>query len=99
MRQIPTTIKNQKLVEKRREQILLAAIRLFSRKGFHKTNLRELAEEAGLSAGNIYDYVSSKEDIFYLIHSPVFIRIMPPLGPMRYKSVFQHSVCQYPSVN
>lgn len=71
MRQIPTTIKNQKLVEKRREQILLAAIRLFSRKGFHKTNLRELAEEAGLSAGNIYDYVSSKEDIFYLIHSYV----------------------------
>ena len=65
---IPTTVKNKKLVEKRREQIVLAAIKLFSRKGFHKTTLRELSEKAGLSYGNIYDYVGSKEDIFSLIH-------------------------------
>ena len=65
---IPTTVKNQRLVEKRRRQIVRAAIKLFSRKGFHKTTLKELAEEAGLSHGNIYDYVGSKEDIFFLIH-------------------------------
>lgn len=68
MTDIPTTVKNKELVEKRREQIVLAAITLFSKKGFYKTTLRELAEEAGLSTGNIYDYVGSKEDIFYLIH-------------------------------
>jgi len=44
MKQIPTTIKNKDLVEKRRGQIVLAAIKLFSQKGFHKTTLRELAE-------------------------------------------------------
>ena len=65
---IPTKIKNKELVAKRREQIVLAGIKLFSRKGFHETNLRELAEEAGLSHGNIYDYVSTKQDIFFLIH-------------------------------
>ncbi|WP_319521462.1 SDR family oxidoreductase [uncultured Desulfosarcina sp.] len=65
---IPTTVKNKKLVEKRRQQIILAAIKLFSQKGFHKTTLKELAEEAGLSHGNVYDYVGSKEDIFFLIH-------------------------------
>ena len=65
---IPTTVKNKELVAKRREQIVLAAIKLFSRKGFHKTNLRELAEEAGISHGNIYDYVGTKQDIFFLIH-------------------------------
>jgi NAD(P)-dependent dehydrogenase (short-subunit alcohol dehydrogenase family) len=65
---IPTTVKNRALVEKRRRQIILAAIRLFSIKGFHKTTLKELAEEAGLSHGNVYDYVGSKEDIFFLIH-------------------------------
>ncbi|MBM4328278.1 MAG: SDR family oxidoreductase [Deltaproteobacteria bacterium] len=65
---IPTTVKNQELVEKRREQIVLAAIKLFAKKGFHRTTLRNLAEEAGLSQGNIYDYVGSKEDIFFLIH-------------------------------
>ena len=68
MKQIPTTIKNKDLVEKRRGQIVLAAIKLFSQKGFHKTTLRELADETGLSYGNIYDYIGSKEDIFSLIH-------------------------------
>jgi len=68
IKQIPTTIKNKDLVEKRRGQIVLAAIKLFSQKGFHKTTLRELADETGLSYGNIYDYIGSKEDIFSLIH-------------------------------
>jgi len=68
MSTIPTTVKNIELVEKRREQIVLAAIKLFAKKGFHKTTLRNLAEETGLSQGNIYDYVGSKEDIFFLIH-------------------------------
>ena len=35
---------------------------------FHKTTIKKLAEEAGLSHGNVYDYVASKEDIFFLIH-------------------------------
>lgn len=68
MNQIPTTVKNKNLVEKRREQLILAAIKLFSVKGYHKTTLRELAEEAGLSYGNVYDYIGCKEDIFSLIH-------------------------------
>lgn len=68
MTEIPTTVKNKDLVERRRQQIVLAAIKLFSRNGFHKTTLKELAEEAGLSYGNIYDYVGNKEDIFFLIH-------------------------------
>ncbi len=68
MRSIPTTVKNKDLVKKRRRQIILAAIKLFSINGYHKTTLKELAEEAGLSHGNVYDYVGSKEDIFFLIH-------------------------------
>jgi NAD(P)-dependent dehydrogenase (short-subunit alcohol dehydrogenase family)/AcrR family transcriptional regulator len=65
---IPTTIKNKELVEKRREQIVLAAINLFAKKGFHKATLRELSEVAGISHGSIYDYVGTKEDIFFLLH-------------------------------
>jgi 3-oxoacyl-[acyl-carrier protein] reductase len=68
MATIPTTIKSKELVEKRREQIALAAISLFSKKGFFKSTLKELAEEAGISHGNIYDYIGTKEDIFYLLH-------------------------------
>jgi AcrR family transcriptional regulator len=65
---IPRKIKNDDLVISRREQIALAGIKLFSKKGFHETTLRELAEEAGLGLGNIYDYVGNKQDIFFLIH-------------------------------
>lgn len=68
MIEIATTIKNEKLVQKRRKQIILAAIKLFSQKGFHKATLRELSKVAKISHGNIYDYVSNKEDIFFLIH-------------------------------
>lgn len=71
MPKIPTSIKNEKLVEKRREQITNAAIKLFSLKGFHRTTLRDLSEEAGISHGNIYDYVGNKEDILLLIHSHI----------------------------
>lgn len=68
MAEVPTRIKNRERVKRRREQIISAATRLFSRKGFHKTTLRNLAEEAGISHGNIYDYIGSKEDILFLIH-------------------------------
>jgi len=61
-------VRNKELVAKRREQIVLAAIKLFSEKGFHQTSLRELAELSGISHGNIYEYVGSKQDIFFLIH-------------------------------
>ena len=65
---IPTKIKSPSLVKKRRTQIIRSAIELFARKGYHKTTLKELAEETGISYGNIYDYVGSKEDILFLIH-------------------------------
>ena len=65
---VPTTVKNKKLVEKRRNQLIQAATKLFSAHGFHKSTMRDLAEEAGLSHANIYDYIGTKEDIFFLLH-------------------------------
>jgi AcrR family transcriptional regulator len=74
-RDVPTQIKNRELVEKRRRQIIDAAVHLFIEKGFHKTTTRQIAAAAGLSSGSMYEYVASKEDILYLvcdaIHSEV----------------------------
>jgi len=78
--EIPTTIKNKELVEKRREQIILAALKLFCEKGFHKATLRGISEEAGISQGNIYDYIGTKEDIFYLIHDYMATSIVDKLS-------------------
>ncbi|AIG28732.1 TetR/AcrR family transcriptional regulator [Brevibacillus sp. 7WMA2] len=64
---IPSLVKDPKLIEKRREQIIEAAVDLFIHKGFHKTTTREIARASGFSIGTLYEYIESKEDILYLV--------------------------------
>lgn len=47
----------------RRQQILDAAEACFSRNGFHKTTMQEIIAESELSAGAIYNYFNSKDEI------------------------------------
>lgn len=65
--EIPTQVKNQDLVARRRSQIVDAAVEMFLQKGFHRTTTRQIARAAGISNGLLYEYVSSKEDILYLV--------------------------------
>jgi AcrR family transcriptional regulator len=51
----------------RRTHILDAARRCFLREGFHETSMQDLFDEAGLSAGAVYGYFKSKEDIVLAI--------------------------------
>lgn len=53
----------EEYIDIRRQQIIDAAYRCFARKGFHQTTMREIYAEAGLSAGAIYHYFHSKEEI------------------------------------
>ncbi|MFZ7127961.1 MAG: TetR/AcrR family transcriptional regulator [Desulfobacterales bacterium] len=64
---IPTHVKDQDLVQRRRRQIVDAAVGLFIQNGFHKTTTRQIARAAGFSIGSLYEYVASKEDILYLV--------------------------------
>lgn len=48
----------------KRSQIILAAIRVFSHKGFHRSKVEEIAVEAGVGKGTVYEYFSSKKDVF-----------------------------------
>ncbi len=64
--QIQARVKDQSLISEKRRQILEGAIQVFKKKGYHKATVREIAEEAGISLGSIYDYVNSKDDILYL---------------------------------
>lgn len=64
---IPTQIKNPDLVERRHRQIVDAAVQLFIERGFHKTTTRQIAQAAGFSIGSLYEYITSKEDILYLV--------------------------------
>lgn len=49
--------------EVRREQILDAASECFKKSGFHGASMAEIAKSFGMSAGHIYNYFDSKEDI------------------------------------
>jgi len=66
-RDVPTQVKNPDLVDRRRRQIVEAAAKLFIAKGFHKTTTRQIARAAGFSIGSLYEYVTSKEDVLYLV--------------------------------
>ncbi len=46
-----------------REKILGVALRLFSRKGFKETTIKDIAKEVGITEGAIYRHFSSKEEI------------------------------------
>jgi AcrR family transcriptional regulator len=50
-------------LERRRQQILDAALRCFAREGFHRTTMQDIVREAALSPGAIYRYFAAKEDI------------------------------------
>lgn len=55
---------NQRIRDERREQILTAAAKVFSRKGLAAAKIAEVAAQAGTSHGLVYHYFPSKEDLF-----------------------------------
>ena len=56
--------KREQLKEERRRQILEAALAVFSQRGYHATNVSDVAAQAGVSQGTIYWYFDSKEALF-----------------------------------
>lgn len=50
--------------ERRRQQIMVAAKRVFSEKGFTKTTMEDISKEAELSTGTLYLYFKNKEELF-----------------------------------
>lgn len=54
-----------------RKDILLAAERMFQEKGFLKTSMRDIAEEAQVGLSNIYNYFKGKDEIFCMVVRPV----------------------------
>jgi len=50
--------------EDKKKQILTAAMKVFSQKGYHKSRMEEIAMEAGIGKGTIYEYFPSKIQLF-----------------------------------
>lgn len=56
------TIQEQ-MIALRRKHILEAAASVFAEKGFHPTTIKDIAREAGVADGTIYNYFKNKTDL------------------------------------
>ena len=63
----PRTKRKQREYEARRQEILAAAECLFSKNGFFKTNMAEIATAAQFAMGTVYRFFKSKEEIYISI--------------------------------
>ena len=67
--------------ERSRQQILDSALKLFSQRGYGATSVRDIAEAAGLSKGNVYHHFPDKEAIFRALLERYFQAMSHPDFP------------------
>jgi AcrR family transcriptional regulator len=65
---INVSAKKTDAIDKKHKQIVEGACRIFFKKGYHPTSIREISEAAGMSMGQLYHYISTKDDVLFLIH-------------------------------
>jgi AcrR family transcriptional regulator len=74
-------------VERNQRKIEDAALRVFTRQGYHATSIRDIADAAGISIGNLYNYYRTKEHLFRCVveryESKMEILRRKALGPVR----------------
>lgn len=59
--------RRQRRIARRRQEILDAAARVFASKGFAQATTKEIADEADLAEGTLYNYFGGKRDILLAI--------------------------------
>jgi len=67
-------------IEDTRDKILSVANKLFSRFGFHKTSMDEIAKIARKAKGSLYYHFASKEDLFKEVVSTELINLKSQLS-------------------
>jgi AcrR family transcriptional regulator len=60
-------VKDADLVVQRRAEIIKAALRVFSERGYQAARTQDVCAAAKVAQGTLYNYVRSKEDLLYLI--------------------------------
>ena len=53
--------------DRRQQEVVATAARLFAERGFHATSMQDLTEATGLTTGGLYHYIGSKERLLLLI--------------------------------
>ncbi|GAB6272313.1 MAG: hypothetical protein STSR0003_21590 [Smithella sp.] len=61
------TRRNNDLFQKRQRQIINRATKLFMKKGYAQTSMREISKATGIDIRNLYYFIKSKEEILFLV--------------------------------
>jgi AcrR family transcriptional regulator len=69
-------------IRKRKRRVEDAALTLFKTQGFNGVGLRHIAQEAGVSLGNIYNYYEGKEELFNSILERLHSDFIGPDTPL-----------------
>jgi AcrR family transcriptional regulator len=64
---VETRIKNPRLVRKKHLLIAAKATKLFIKKGFSGTTMRDISRVTKITLGNLYSYIKKKEDVLCLV--------------------------------
>lgn len=73
---------NPEAVARTRSAIHTAAVELFGRQGFHGTGMRQIAHQAGVSLGNLYNHHRTKHELFAAILSAFEAEYTAPDTPL-----------------
>ncbi len=65
--QSSTTNGSVKQIEKR-DRILASAVRVFAKSGYHATKIQDVANEAGICKGTVYEYFASNDELFLAMY-------------------------------
>lgn len=69
----------------KKQDIIVAAMKVFAQKGFANTKMADVAEAANIGKGTIYEYFESKEEIFEF----VFNHFMESMETSVAKAIFK----------
>src|SRR6266508_4304900 len=58
--------------EDRLEDLVRAGAVVFALRGYRRTQMADVAQQMGVSPGNLYNYVDSKDALFYLVLRRMF---------------------------
>lgn len=81
----------KKMDENKERSILEAAVKVINRKGFHAATTKEIAREAGVAEGTIFNYFPTKKDILHQISIKVVEQVIPSFVVEPFDSVLLES--------
>lgn len=70
-----TTRKESAVAKKRRMEIMMAAYKVFSEKGYHATRVEDIAAELNIGYGLFYRYFENKMDVFIEVINSIIARV------------------------